>query len=216
MPLTRFLSRWLRRNKDERENKAEAGQEPPVGDAERLSDNLSPSLSALAELVRIIANPLDEATREGLITYVSDAETDDASSLLDWVLTRDASAPEAIDRSCWCLCISVDWRASYDIERQANELLRTLGISERWTWSSVGDVSATLLSFGEWLSRRDYALLHLDTGHDEYTAFAVRQDDVEKALTLSNAAGAAVLTDEGFRAGNIYVLPGHRADDRRD
>ncbi|QCP53661.1 hypothetical protein FAZ95_32065 [Trinickia violacea] len=194
--MARFLSRWLSRDKTDGARENVAAPDQTISDAKILRDHFSPSqsaLSALADLVRIIVKPLDAATRERLVALVRDAEPgEDASSILHWTLTRDVNEPETIDPSGWCLCISVDWRASNEIEWQTNQMLDTLGIAERWTWSGAGDVPAGLLAFGEWLGHRGYALLHLDTGSDAYMAFAVGRGDLDEVLTLANAAGAAI------------------------
>lgn len=194
--MTRFFSRWFGNNKASDSKNAPEAPEPQVSDAEILRDHFSPSpdaLSALAKLVEIIAKPLDTATRDRLVACVHNAEPgEDTSSILDWVLTRDMGTPETFDRPNWCLCISVDWRASDEIEWQANLMLDTLNIAERWTWSREGDVPAGLLKLGAWLANRGYALLCLDTGGDAYSAFAVRQNDLSEVLALAHSAGAEI------------------------
>ncbi|VWB21521.1 hypothetical protein BPS26883_00870 [Burkholderia pseudomultivorans] len=203
--MVRLFRRWFGNSKAVDANNPPEPAEPSISDAEMLRDYFSPSpqaLSALADLVEIIVKPLDAAARERLVAYVHHAEPgEDASSILDWVLTRDVSTtPEVIDTSDWCLCISVDWRASYDIEWQANQMLDTLGVAERWTWRADGDVPAGLSVLGRWLHDKGYVLLHLDTGSDEYTAFAVRHEDLDRVLALAKAAGADISTDIEFRS----------------
>ncbi|WP_104013453.1 DUF6630 family protein [Burkholderia anthinoferrum] len=199
--MIRFFTRWFGNKTSDRNDTPDAPE--PVSDADILRDHFSPSpdaLAALAKLVELIVKPLDTVTRHRLVAYVLDAEPgEDTSSILDWVLTRDMSAPETLDPSNWCLCISVDWRASDQIEWQANQMLDTLGIAERWTWDGEGDVPAGLLVLGAWLADKGYALLHLDTGHDAYTAFAVSQDDLAEALALAHAAGAEISMYDDLR-----------------
>ncbi|MFC5430685.1 hypothetical protein ACFPTO_18040 [Paraburkholderia denitrificans] len=123
---------------------------------------------------------------------------------LDNIAMRHIGGTETIAPSDWCLCISVDWRASDEIEWQANRLLHTLGIADRWTCPG-GDLTVpdALLSFGAWLAQKGYTLLHLDTGSDGYIAFAIRRDDLDEALSLATTAGAVVETDDMFRASTL-------------
>ncbi|WP_051481752.1 DUF6630 family protein [Paraburkholderia nodosa] len=182
--------------------------EPKLSDAEILRDHFSPSqhaVSALMDLVQLISTPLEAATRERVVACVRDAEPgEDASTMLDWALTRHFGETETIDPSDWCLCISVDWRASDEIEWQANRLLHTLGIADRWTCPSGNlTVPDALLAFGAWLAQKGYTLLHLDTGSDGYIAFVIRRDDLDEALRLATTAGAVVETGDMFRASTL-------------
>ncbi|MBN3761132.1 hypothetical protein [Burkholderia sp. Ac-20365] len=201
----RILSRWLSRFRGQRPQVLRDAFEPEIPDAEILREHFTPSqasISALTDLVRLITTPLGSATRERLALSTRDAAPgEDASAILDWVLTRHVGEPESVDSSEWSLSISVDWRASDEIEWQANRLLDTLGIEDRWRGPD-GDrtVPGVLLNFGAWLDQRGYALLHLDTGSDDYIAFVIRRDDVDEALRLSTTAGAVVETGDMFAA----------------
>jgi len=141
----RIFSRWCRAGRRKHSRVVAAPLEPELSDVEILHAHCSPAphdLSALTDLVRLITKPLDAATRERLVTHVCDAELgEDVSSILHWVLTRDVAGPETTDPSEWCLCICVDWRASDEVEWQANRLLATLRIEDRWI-SPVGELTA--------------------------------------------------------------------------
>lgn len=80
-------------------------------------------------------------------------------------------------------------------------MLRTLGITDSWIYPE-GEltVPSGLLDFGARLAQTGYALWHLDTGADEYAAFAVKRDDLDEALRLAKTAGATVETGDMFRA----------------
>ncbi|RQR54018.1 hypothetical protein DIE19_26255 [Burkholderia sp. Bp9126] len=203
-----MFSRWFRHSREKRLKVTAAALEPELSDGEILRDHFSlaqHAVSALMGLMRLITKPLDAATRERLVTHVRDAEPgEDASSILHWALTRHVGEPETIDPSDWCLCISVDWRASDEIEWQANRLLHTLGIVDRWICPG-GELTVPggFLDFGAWLAQKGYALLHLDTGSDEYVAFAIRWDDLDAALRLATTAGAVVETGDMFRASTL-------------
>jgi hypothetical protein len=80
-------------------------------------------------------------------------------------------------------------------------LLATLRIEDRWI-NPGGEltVPGAFLDFDAWLAPRGYALLRLDTGSDEYVAFAIERGDVDEALSLATKAGAVVETGNMFEA----------------
>ncbi|TCG03669.1 hypothetical protein BZM27_46690 [Paraburkholderia steynii] len=201
----RIFNRWFSHSREERLQVTPAAPERELSDVEILRDHFSSSQaaeSALTDLVQLIAKPLDAATRERLVASTRDAEPgEDTSAILDWALMRHVGEPESIDPSDWCLCIFVDWRASDEIEWQANQLLNTLGIADRWICpDDEQTVPGGLLAFGAWLAPKGYALLHLDTGSDDYIAFAVKRDDLDEALRLATTASANIKTDDMFAA----------------
>lgn len=179
---------------------------PALTDVQILRDSFSPSseaVCALTELVKVITSPLDPALRHRLMSKVGRAETgEDATEILLWALTRDTGEPEVCDEGRWTICIDVDWRGSDEIEWQANEVLATLKIEQRWKWGDVGLCPVGLLEFNNWLARLGYTLMHVDTGSDSYLAFVVAQSAAGRVLELAQASGARVESSEQF-AGNF-------------
>ncbi|UXU85966.1 hypothetical protein LXM88_01400 [Burkholderia sp. S-53] len=176
--------------------------DPELTDADILREYFSPSrgtVDHLAELIQLITTPLNEALRDRLVSKVRDAEPgENATDILVWALTRDTVEPEVNDEGRWTLCIEVDWRASDEIEWQANEILSTLKMEQRWEWGNVGLCPVGLLAFNAWLVPRGYTLMHVDTGNDAYFAFVVLQSEAAKVLSLAQASGVDVESSEAF------------------
>lgn len=207
--MLRIFSRWFTTG---RENRSQVTLPPlELSDVEILREHFSPAphvLPALVDLVRLITKPLDGATRDRLANYVRDAEPgEDASSILYRALTRDVAELEIIKPSDWCLCICVDWAATNDVEWQANQLLDTLGIADRWV-SSGGELTVlgAFLELDTWLAPKGYALLRLDTGNDEYVAFAIGRDDLDEALRLAAKTDVVIETGSMFKP-STFVKP---------
>ena len=155
----------------------------------------------LAEVVGVITRPLPPELRERLDSKVRNAEPrDNATALLEWVLTRDTGEPEVLDEGGWSLCIYVDWRASNAIEWQANEILTTLQMEQRWECAGVGPCPVGLMAFSNWLVPRGYALIHMDTGSDDYFAFVVPQQEADRVMCLALEAGVQVESSKAFAA----------------
>ncbi|MGJ9420700.1 hypothetical protein ACHAC9_23555 [Massilia sp. CMS3.1] len=103
-------------------------------------------------------------------------------------------------RGKWVL-MQVDWKATEEVEWQANELLIVAGITE--IWHLQGGVKLTvpraLLEFSSWVEHRGFRLLHLDLGHDAYYALLVSMDKLEEILRAAAEAGLKVQGSEDFQ-----------------
>lgn len=87
--------------------------------------------------------------------------------------------------------IQLDWKAREEIVWQVSEILSTFGISERWERDCEAEfesVPEALLDLSDWLSARDFALLHIETNADFYCSLIVRASDVSTAKELAIAA----------------------------
>ncbi|MFX5494236.1 hypothetical protein ABTD62_21075, partial [Acinetobacter baumannii] len=78
--------------------------------------------------------------------------------------------------------IQVDWKATEEVEWQANELLTAAGIAENWHMENGTKVTVphALVEFSTWVRPRGFRLLHLDLGDDSYYALLVREDQLEE------------------------------------
>ncbi len=174
----------------------------PLSDEAILREYFSPSanaIDALAEFARFVATPLGNTEANRLVAWVRTGGQpgDDIADLLVWAIARDPGEDAA-----WTLAIWVDWKASDEIEWQANALLDTLGIAARWEWTrdpSEHTVPIGLLDFGNWLRPHGYHLMHVETGGDDYFAFPIRAALLDEALAHAACAGLKVEQDDAFR-----------------
>ncbi|MDC6178388.1 hypothetical protein C2I33_20045 [Ralstonia solanacearum] len=174
----------------------------PLSDEDILREYFSPAanaIDALAEFARLVATPLGSTEADRLVAWVRTGGQpgDDIAELLVWAIARDPGEDVA-----WTLAIWVDWKASDEIEWQANALLDTLGIAARWEWTrdpSEHTVPIGLLDFGNWLRPYGYHLMHVETGGDDYFAFPIRVALLDEALAHAACAGLKVEQDDAFR-----------------
>ncbi|MBB6580197.1 hypothetical protein [Ralstonia solanacearum] len=174
----------------------------PLSDEAILREYFSPAanaIDALAEFARLVATPLGNTEANRLVAWVRTGGQpgDDIADLLVWAIARDPGEDAA-----WTLAIWVDWKASDEIEWQANALLDTLGIAARWEWTrdpSEHTVPIGLLDFGNWLRPHGYHLMHVETGGDDYFAFPIRAALLDEALAHATCAGLKVEQDDAFR-----------------
>ncbi len=174
----------------------------PLSDEDILREYFSPAANAidtLAEFARLVATPLGSTEANRLVAWVRTGGQpgDDIADLLVWAIARDPGEDVA-----WTLAIWVDWKASDEIEWQANALLDTLGIAARWEWTrapSEHTVPIGLLDFGDWLRPHGYHLMHVETGGDDYFAFPIRAALLDEALAHAACAGLKVEQDDAFR-----------------
>lgn len=174
----------------------------PLSDEAILREYFSPAanaIDALAEFARLVATPLGNTEANRLVAWVRTGGQpgDDIADLLVWAIARDPGEDVA-----WTLAIWVDWKASDEIEWQANALLDTLGIAARWEWTrdpSEHTVPIGLLDFGNWLRPHGYHLMHVETGGDDYFAFPIRAALLDEALMHAASAGLKVEQDDAFR-----------------
>lgn len=161
-------------------------------------------IEALKKLVTLLTEQLGEKTQSLVLKKVIDLSISED----DPVYLFGMATSLGLDEDAFPLSIYVDWKASNEIEWQANRILQALGISDEWLHIKNGDVQtapSVLLNFDSWLKRHDYCLLHVDTGGDEFLAFSVKQSNVLIALSLAKDAGMDVRTSEAFGIHNDCI-----------
>ncbi|CAH0446057.1 hypothetical protein LMG10661_02181 [Ralstonia syzygii subsp. syzygii] len=181
---------------------AQADTTEPLSDADILRAYFSPpteAIDALAEFARLVAAPLGNTEADRLAAWVRTGGQpgDDIAELLVWAIARDPGEDVAGTLTIW-----VDWKASDEIEWQANRLLDTLGAAARWEWTRAPDehtVPIGLLDFGDWLRPHGYHLLHVETGGDDYFAFPIQVTLLDAALAHAERAGLKVEQADAFR-----------------
>jgi hypothetical protein len=99
----------------------------------------------------------------------------------------------------WVL-LQVDWKATEEVEWQANELLAVAGITE--TWHPQGGTNTTvpraLLEFSSWVKPRGFRLLHLDLGNDAYYALLMSEEKSAKIVQIAKEADLKVQESDEF------------------
>lgn len=105
-------------------------------------------------------------------------------------------------RDQWLL-IQGDWKAADEVQWQVDLLLSARGIEERWVWEIPEEVHkrgtlSVLKSLARWLQARGFALLHIDSGGDDYHALILGQSEAAEALKLGAAAGVPILSHADF------------------
>lgn len=100
--------------------------------------------------------------------------------------------------------LTVDWKATEEVEWQANELLATAGVAETWHLQDEENkiVAQALLEFSAWVEPRGLQLLHLDLLHDAYYALLVRAELADEARQAAKQAGLKLQSCDEFRAEN--------------
>ena len=158
--------------------------------------------SALASFVKRVLAPVGEmeAERAAHILAEALAGRESPTDCLAWGLL-DMQQDDA--KADWALVIYTDWKAVEEVAWQADAVLMTLGIAERWAIPAAEQdhtVPHLLLSFSAWLRPHGYQLLYVDTGGDNYYALPIRSDAVDEAMQLADAARLDIRRDEVFRA----------------
>ena len=191
-----------------------ARSEPVPEDERRLSDEqimeeyFPPSKhskqakQALRHVVTLLTEQLGREESQRLTSLVTShlqpGET--ASGALEDALLGD----DGQRRGKW-LMIQVDWKATDEVEWQANELLASAGVAE--TWHLQDELNTTvplaLSSFADWVKLRGYCLLHVDLGHDAYYAFLVLQEKSDEIIRAAETAGLEIQTSDEFAAENM-------------
>ncbi len=160
------------------------------------------SVEAIVGLITLLAKSLGDGARDAAITKVrSDAALGEDGFTLFAAATSPGFGDEALD-----LAIFVDWKAWGEIEWQANRVLRSLGSQAMWSGPrSNEDTSAprVFVELADWLGPRGLQLVFLDTGADEYLAFAVSDPDKDAAFALAAEADLAPMTLDQFRVREI-------------
>ncbi len=96
--------------------------------------------------------------------------------------------------------MQVDWKATEEVEWQANELLTVAGITETWHMESEtkATVPHALVEFSSWVKPRGLRLLHLDLGDDAYYALLVSADHLEEIVQAAEEAGLKIQESDDF------------------
>jgi hypothetical protein len=126
--------------------------------------------------------------------FVDDAENS-FEALSDGIASDDGQ-----QRGLWVL-ILVDWKAREEIAWQLNECLSAFGSSERWERdceSEFTDVPLSLFAVSEWLAKKGYALLHLETDSDYYCCFISKATDAAHIADLARAAELTLYDHASF------------------
>ncbi|MCA1326293.1 hypothetical protein [Herbaspirillum sp. alder98] len=129
-------------------------------------------------------------------------------------LEPGSTASEAIEngilddgqrRGKWVL-LQVDWKATEEVEWQANELLAAAGIADTWHMesSTKATVPHALLEFSSWVKPRGLRLLHLDLGDDAYYALLALADQLEEIVQAAEDAGLKIQESDDFEREHVH------------
>lgn len=153
--------------------------------------------AALKHFITLISEDLGEQESRRLTRVVlSNLQPGDTANE---AITNGMLGEKGQRRGKWFL-IQLDWKATEDLEWQANEVLMTAGIAESWQLQSASgkSVPMALLEFSSWVRHRGFQLLHLDLGHDAYYAFLVNDTKVEEVLRAAKEAALKVQDSSEF------------------
>lgn len=160
-----------------------------------------------------VSKQAKEALRRFITLITAQLEIEESLRLTKSVLSHlepGVTASEAIEsgilddgqrRGMWVL-IQVDWKATEEVEWQANELLTVAGLKEIWHLQGGARVPVpqALLEFSSWVKQRGFRLLHLDLGHDAYYALLVLKGTSEETVRAADEAGLKVQESDEFEA----------------
>ncbi len=88
-------------------------------------------------------------------------------------------------RCRWWLFLSVDWKASEEVEWQCQAIARSLRLEERFISTipaRAAQVLEVLTDAAAWFRQQGYELLCLNSGGDEYLAVPLRLDTLGRAI----------------------------------
>jgi len=104
----------------------------------------------------------------------------------------------------WVL-IHLDCRATEEVEWQANEVLRTHGVTVSWHLGEIEGMTPpqALGAFSIWVRQYGLSLLHLQTGDTDWCAFLVEESNSLQVLQLAEQAGLKVQREEEFLADHL-------------
>lgn len=111
---------------------------------------------------------------------------------------------EGQQRGKWFL-IDLDWNATEEINWQVNECLGAWGVPDRWETiceDEFATVPEALRALSEWLTERDFSLLHLETGGDCYASLIVKTSDLTAIRELATAADLILYDEDEFLSKN--------------
>ncbi|WP_156794641.1 DUF6630 family protein [Herbaspirillum seropedicae] len=175
-------------------------EEEILSDAQIFKEDFSVSKQnkqALGRFVRLITAQLGGEESQRLATSVMShlGPGDTASDAIqNGILDDDGQR-----RGQWVV-LQVDWKATEEVEWQANELLTTAGITETWNMESGTNATVphALVEFSSWVKPRGLRLLHLDFGDDAYYALLVLADQLEEIIQAAENAGLNIQGSDDF------------------
>lgn len=157
----------------------------------------------LPEFVRFITSHLKKIDSERMSQAARDA-LDDESEDSYLALVEGIEGEDGQEHGKWILVL-LDWKATEEITWQVNECLAALGAQDRWNHiceEEFKTVPEALQALSEWLSQRNYDLLHVETSGDCYCSFILKTTAVARAKELANAADLTLYDQNEFVAIN--------------
>ena len=161
----------------------------------------NPSLDAVAPLFRLISRPLRASDEAAAFERFSDSYL--RSGVLGDSLHDALVTDLATDRiECAWLLMQVDWKAAEEVEWQACDIAKTLGIDDiPFAWDSHAAEEAHLRdngplptevglqAFDRYLTERGHRYVTIDDESDTLMGVALPEEDVGMALELATASG---------------------------
>jgi len=144
--------------------------------------------SEVQRLVRIASKGLDSC----------DYSFDEYSSFS--ALSEIISGDEGQKRGQWVF-IQIDWKADDEIAWQASEIFSLYGIEEKWTYTNDtqhSDAPKALKNLSEWLLKREFSLVHLETGGDCYCSFIIKASNLTMVKELAKEAELKIYDHDEF------------------
>lgn len=170
----------------------------------RLIEQAAAYKSAMAPFMDVVAGHLAVDERERLTSSVLDQfDGSEVAGDRETVseIFHEAMFGDEGQHHDHRLLIAVDWKASDEIDWQANDILALHGIDDEWEWDSEGKtVMEGMAALSDWLKRHALALLSIDFGHDAYYMAIVTNDTTPQAIALGQSAGLNVLSFPDFAA----------------
>ncbi|HEX8405352.1 MAG TPA: hypothetical protein VF670_12095 [Duganella sp.] len=175
-----------------------------VEDDPRLVEQADAYEAAMAQFMRLVSGHLgdDESARltGHVLSQFDGSEVAGGREAVGGFFHEGVMDEEGQQRGKW-LMIAVDWKASDEIDWQANEILATRGIDDRWEWNADGKtVMEGLQVLSDWLAPHALSLLSVDFGHDAYYMLIVDDDIAREAVELGQRAGLDVMPFPDFAA----------------
>lgn len=163
----------------------------------------------LSEFVRFVTAHLDQTESIRLSHMVENAL--DRNALDDSIEDEDQTFEALHDGIMDCydgddprgqtVFIELDWKAREEIAWQVNECLNAFSSGEHWELdcsAEFNDVPQALYAVAEWLEKKGYTLLDLNTNCDYYFCFILRTSDVAHAKNLALEAELTLREKEIF------------------
>ena len=168
----------------------------------RTIEQAAAAKEAMEEFMPLLSRHLGEEESERLTANVlaqfDGSEVDDGWFAVSTFLLDGLIGQEGQQRDMR-LMIRVDWKASDEIEWQANELLETRGIDDEWEWDADGlSVMDGLEALSDWLARHALTLVSVDFGQDSYFMFIVDHEIAARTVDAGRRTGMDVQTFENF------------------